>query len=428
MEASLYVRLGISLGIGLLVGMQRERSHDGPAGIRTFALIALSGTLCGMLAAKYSVWIAVAGLLVTGFLGGLSFFRHHDEDAEAGEGRGRTPGLTTEFAMLLVYGLGVYLADGDVVTGIAIGAVTAVLLQFKKPLHDFVARIGEKDLLAVMQFIVLALVILPVLPNANYGPYDVWNPFEIWLLVVFIVGISLGGYLTYKIVGPEAGAVLGGILGGLISSTATTVSYSRRAALPGAGQAALRLTTFVVLIAGAVVYGRILVEIGVVAPGRVLEVAPPLVLMLALTAVVALIGYLRMRGAARTQDGDGLPEMDNPAQLKAAFVFGLLYAVVLLAVEFAQDRFGEAGMYIVAVISGLTDVDAITLSTSRLVQNGAVEAGAAARTILTASLSNLVFKWLIVFTIGGKKLGLYMLPYFGAVFLGGVALLFYPFG
>ncbi|HEY6553477.1 MAG TPA: DUF4010 domain-containing protein, partial [Vicinamibacteria bacterium] len=312
---------------------------------------------------------------------------------------------------LLMYGVGAYLAVGPIQVAVVLGGAVAVLLHFKQELHGLAARIGDRDFRAAMQFVIISLIVLPVLPDATYGPYDVLNPREVWWMVVLIVGLSLAGYVAYKLFGAGAGTVLAGILGGLISSTATTASYARRSR---ESPDLSRLAALVVMLASTVVYGRVLVEIAAVARGRLLDLAPPLAAMLGVCALVAGVAWLLGR------DGDGeLPKQENPAELKAALLFGALYAAVLLAVAFARDRFGAAGLYMVAAISGLTDVDAITLSTSRLVQGGRLDADTGWRAILLASMSNLGFKAGIVAVLGSRALLGRIVLLFGAAMAGG---------
>ncbi len=215
------LKVAVSLGLGLLVGLQRERSATHIAGIRTFPLITLFGTLCGFLARDYGGWVLAVGLAAMAALvvvGNIADFRSGAID----------PGLTTEAAILTMYGVGAYLVNGHMAIAIAVGGIVAVLLFLKPQMHAFAHTIGDKDFKAIMQFVVITLVILPILPNRYYGPYLVLNPFHIWVMVALIVGISLAGYLIYKFWGHKAGTLAGGILGGLISSTATTASYSRR--------------------------------------------------------------------------------------------------------------------------------------------------------------------------------------------------------
>ncbi|MBI1901993.1 MAG: MgtC/SapB family protein, partial [Planctomycetia bacterium] len=198
MELSLVAqKLAIAVGLGLLVGLQRERVRSPVAGIRTFALITVLGTISALLAAPFGGWIvglgavAVAAMLVVGNLA-LRRTRHID------------PGMTTEVAALLMYGVGAYLVVGHAAIAVAVGGGVALLLHWKAPLHEFVARIGETDVTAIMRFVLVALVIYPVLPDQAYGPYQVLNPKQVWQMVVLIVGISLGGYVAYKLLGQKA--------------------------------------------------------------------------------------------------------------------------------------------------------------------------------------------------------------------------------
>jgi uncharacterized membrane protein (DUF4010 family) len=404
MIPDIFIQLAVALGLGLLVGLQREKVDSVIAGIRTFALISLFGAVCAQLAKTYGGWILVVGFLATALLitaGNL--VRMQNREAE--------PGQTTEFAALVVFGLGAWVVTGSMAVPVVLAGAVVVLLHFRESIHELVGKIAEKDLRATMQFVLIALVILPVLPDRDMGPYGVLNPYQIWWMVVLIVGLSLAGYVAYKLFGSGAGTVLAGILGGLISSTATTASYARRSR---ENADLSRLAALVIMLASTVVYGRVLVEIAAVAQGRLLDLAPPLAAMLGVCILVSGAAWLLGR------DGDNeLPEQGNPAELKAALIFGALYAAVLLAVAFARDRFGTAGLYIVAAISGLTDVDAITLSTSRLVQGGRLDPDTGWRAILLASMSNLGFKAGIVAALGSKALLGRIALLFGAAMVGG---------
>jgi uncharacterized membrane protein (DUF4010 family) len=397
---SLFQFLGISLGLGMLVGLQRERAASKLGGLRTFPLVTIFGTISALIAQMVSGWIIAAGLLslaimiLIGNLGAM----HHDQDGSTDRG-----GVTTEIAMLVMYCVGAYLPYGRAEIAVAIGAGVAVLLHFKKPLHGLVERLGDDDVRAIMQFALLSLVILPALPDRTYGPYDVLNPREIWLMVVLIVGLGLGGYVAYRFFGQQAGTVLGGILGGLISSTATTVSYARRAA---ATPSASTLAAIVVTIASTIVYARLLLEMFVVAPGHIRATGPPLAVLLGvMLAMSSVLWYL-----SRNEKNE-MPEQGNPSELKSALVFGAIYAAVVFAVAAAKTHFGESGLYVVAAISGLTDVDAITLSSMNLVNAGTLETRDAWRLVVIASTSNLAFKVGAVATLGNRLL----LTWFGGV-------------
>lgn len=408
MEQEIFQTLAISLGLGLLVGLQRQHEQARLAGIRTFPLITLFGTLSGLLAQTYGGWIIAAGVIgVASMIVVGNVLKSKTPPFDAG--------MTTEAAALLMYLVGVYLVTGYGSVAVAVGGTVAVLLHLKRTLHRFVARIGEKDLRAVMQFVVISLVILPILPDEAYGPYDVLNPRNIWLMVVLIVGLGLLGYFLYKLLGRRAGTVLGGILGGLISSTATTVTYARRSkSLSGS----TLLPALVIFIASTVSILRIIVEVAVVAPDSLPIVAPPLGALLLVSVLLGSATYF-----FKGDEQDQMPEQDNPAQLKTALVFGAIYALVILATAAAKDYYGNSGLYIVATISGLTDVDAITLSTSRLMSTGQIELANGWRVILIAALSNLAFKAGLAGFLGNKSLFRKIALLFGALLITGLLIL-----
>ncbi len=391
MKDNVLVQLAVSFGLGLLLGLQRERTERSIAGIRTFPLIALFGTICAHLAQGFGGWVLASGLVsLAGFVVWANVAKFKAGDVH--------PGITTEVTAVLIFALGAYIAAGHMGAAVVVGGAVALVLQYKKPMHAFAGAIGERDMRAIMLFVLLTLVILPVLPRADFGPYGVWNPFEIWLMVVLIVAIGSSGYVAYKLLGAKVGTLLGGILGGLISSTATTVSYARRTA--SAPQIA-PLAALVIMIASCVSVARVLVEIAVVAPRSFPRLAAPLAAMLAACAAIAGALYFFSR-----REKTELPEQQNPAELKPALIFGGLYALVLLAVAAAIDFFGSAGLYAVGLLSGLLDVDAITLSSAKLVESGRTTVADGWRTILVAAMSNFAFKFGIVALLGNRALTL----------------------
>jgi len=412
MDYSQLAALGIALGLGLLVGFQRERAHSRLAGIRTFALITMLGTLTGFIAESYdSSWIVAAGGLSLALLiVSVNLVRGREEGADLGQ--------TTEVAALLMYAVGAYLVIGNYIVATAVGGVVAVLLHLKKALDDFSVRMAAKDATAIMQFVAISLIILPILPNQNFGPYGVLNAREIWMMVVLIVGISIAGYFIYKFIGEKVGTVAAGILGGLISSTATTVTYARRAKDLGG---AAHIAAFIITTASAIAFVRVIIEVAAVAPGKLGIIAPPLLLMTAFMAIVCLVLYfLNRKSEAEKQK---IPEPENPAQLKSALVFAALYAVILVAVAAAKNYFGESGLYVVSIISGLTDVDAITLSLANQTDAGNLEAVIAWKLILIASLSNLVFKGGMALVLGHPAINRYIITAFGLSLAAGLLIL-----
>jgi uncharacterized membrane protein (DUF4010 family) len=404
-------RLAIALGLGLLVGLQRERTESTIAGLRTFALVTVFGGLSGLLAQEFGGWVlAGAFLALTGMvvIGNVAKLRTDDD-----------PGITTEVAVLLMFGVGAYLVYGSMAVGIVLGGTVVVLLHAKARLHGIVEHLGDQDVAAVMRFALLTLVILPVLPNETYGPFQVLNPRNIWLMVVLIVGISLGGYLAYKVLGDRGGTALSGILGGTISSTATTVTYSRIGRL---GERSASLSAVVILLASTVVFVRVLVEIAVVAPGSLAVTAPPILLLLLSFAALSLLAWTR-----RDAEAPSMPEQGNPTELRFALGFGVMYGLILLAVAAGQEWLGSQGLYLVALISGLMDMDAITLSTAHLTRQGRVGPETLWRVVIIASISNLAFKLGLAGALGGRPLLRRLAPYYGAGAVVGVLLvLFWP--
>lgn len=410
MEMTILPQIGVATGLGLLVGLQRQRTVDEVAGVRTFPLITLLGLALALLSDLYGGWVLAAGLLAVLTLitaGNAARWRARPEPDH---------GITTEVAALVMYAVGAAVGAGLMAPAVVTTGLVAALLHWRDPLHALAQRVGDADFDAVVRFVLIALVILPALPNRDFGPLAVLNPFEIWLMVVLIVGISLAGYVAFKLFGTKAGAVVAGILGGLISSTATAVSYARRSAqVPERSGAA----TVVVTLASMVVFARVLVEILVVAPGIFSRTAPPLAALGTLMLVLSLVLLVRAPGDHEAEVQDPEP----PSDLKSAVLFGALYAAVLFAVSFAREYLGPGGLYAVAALSGLTDMDAITLSTAQLVKGGALSADTGWRLILVGSMSNLVFKAGVVAALGHPRLSARVFTVFGVATAGGAAIL-----
>jgi len=295
----------------------------------------------------------------------------------------------------------------------------AVLLHLKPQLHDFAGGLGERDFKAIMQFVLITLVVLPVLPNKTFGPFQVLNPFKIWLMVVLIVGLSMGGYVIHKIFGERVGTLAAGVLGGFISSTATTVSYSRRCK---ENPAEMPLAVIIIMTASTVVFVRVLILIGATAPFFLRDALRPFLALLAILAIISLTFWWRHRNEKAQ-----LSQHGNPSELKSAILFAFLYAVILLAVAASKKYLGDRGLWAVAIISGLTDMDAITLSIAQMVESGQVAENTGWRLIMVAALSNLIFKGGIVATIGVPLLFKRIVTLFGLGFIAGMLILiFWP--
>ncbi len=406
-------KLALALGLGLLMGLQRQRVDSRIAGIRTFALIALLGALLALTEPVFGPWLVAAGLVALALLLLTANLIKLQSKTD--------PGMTTEVAVLLTYGLGAYLVIGHTEAAVALGGTAVLLLYLKEPMHRAVGAMRERDVTAVMQFALVTMVVLPVLPDRAFGPHAVLNPFRIWLMVVLIVAINLAGFVAHRLAAARTGALLGGLVGGLVSSTATTVSYARRSRDAGEGngaQASASLAALVIVVASAVALLRVMVEIAVVAPRHFRDIAAPLGALALWMALLCARAWWR----GRRHQAEKMPEAANPAELKPALLFGALYAVVTLAVAFAKERFGDTGLYPVALLSGLTDVDAITLSTVNLAAAGRLEAVVTARLILLAVLANLAFKGACALVLGSPALRKRIAAWFGLALAGGVGI------
>lgn len=404
--------LGISLLLGLLVGLQRQHVQSPLGGIRTFPLVTVFGTVCALLAATYGGWvvgIGLMGVVATAVVGKVTNPDQGDDHT----------GLTTAVAMPLMYAVGAYLVNGDWSVAVAVGGTVAILLEMKLQLHGIVARLGDADIKAIMQFVLISFIILPVLPNQTYGWYDVLNPREIWWMVVLVVAMSLGGYIVWKFFGQHAGTVLGGILGGTISSTATAVSFARRSRL---APSSVRAASTVIMISTTVSFVRVAIEMAVVGHVAMLKAVVPLAVLIVSGLFLCLFEWLGSR-----KEAEAISQQTNPTELKSALVFGTLYAIILFAVAATKVHFERTGLFVVAALSGLTDMDAITLSTSRMVSAGRLTADTGWKVIISAVMANLIFKAALVAMLGDRKLFIRVAILFGIlIIVGGVLIAVFP--
>ena len=393
-----------SIAIGLLIGLERERQADVKAGLRTFALVSMLGCLSGLLAhATSNGWIIAAGFVVVAAMMIAAIVSDPLDDGD--------PGTTSVVALLVCYALGAAVWFGYATLAVMLAIATTMLLYFKAELHGISRSLTSKDLLSVLQFGVLSFVILPILPDRDFGPYNALNPRQIWWMVVLISGLSLAGYAALRMIGVRHGATLLGLFGGLASSTATTMVFARHAR-SHADMA--RTAMLVILLANLVVMVRLGLVAFVVAPGLILPLASVLGIGLLSGLIVTVLGWHKL-----AQGGElPMPEVTNPTELKTAITFGALYALVLVVSAALQDYAGSKGLYLVSLASGLTDVDAITLSTLRLYNTQALPANVAVTSITLAIIANLVFKTGLVLSIGGRELSRRTVPGLMAIGLG----------
>jgi len=389
-----------SLAIGLLIGLERQRNPIAKAGLRTCALVALFGTVCGLLAqSTATAWIIAAGMVLTG---AMIIAAYAGETLPEGES-----GTTTVIAVLLCYGFGVMVWYGHTQHAVGLAVAATALLHFKIELHGLSDRLAPGDITSMLQFAVLTFILLPLLPNRGYGPYQALNPYHLWLMVVLISGVSLAGYLALRLAGTRRSLTLIGALGGLVSSTATTLVYARHSAVR---REMIPLAAAVIAIANLTVLLRLAVIGGIAAPEALPQLLPVLGAGMA-------CGLLPVRWQSRAAAGNGevtLPEVKNPTQLRVAAGFGLVYGGVLFGAAWLSHVWGSSGLYAMAAASGIADVDAISLSSLQLFNTGKIEASSAVTAIVIAYVSNNIFKVAIAFTAGGAELAQRCAPAFSA--------------
>jgi len=414
-QEDLFIRFGASIAIGFMIGLQREFSKGSyqkqiVAGERTFALISLAGCFAAMVATEMTSPILYFGIfLVIGLLAAVSY------SIDAWKGH---IGLTTEIAIIISFLIGSLCYWGYLTLAVAIGIATTTLLSLKLETDKFVRALTREDFAAALELAVISAIILPVLPNKILflPPFDVLNLFNIWLMVVFITGISFLGYVAIKVVGPERGIGLTGFLGGLVSSTAVTLSFSQRS---NKDISLGRPFALAIMVAWTVMFARILIEVGVLNGLLFKSVWIPIVS----SGLVAIIycAYLFFSKKGKLNE-----EFDftNPFDLKSAVKFGLIYAAILLISRTGQLYFGNMGIYLSSIISGIADVDAITLSVAELTKTGGLGVNIGSKAIVIAAMTNTVVKGGIAVISGSKALRKALLPGIILIIVVGISMTF----
>jgi uncharacterized membrane protein (DUF4010 family) len=324
-------------------------------------------------------------------------------------------GITTEVSALLAFLLGFLCVSGHVTLAGGLAVASGGVLALKQWLHDLARRIESADVEATLKFAIVTLVILPLVPDQNYGPppLDVINPYKIWWMVVLISGLNFASYILVKVVGAEHGIGLTGLLGGLVSSTAVSLGFAQRSRAHPAQASALALG---ILLAWTVMFFRVGLLVAVVAPALVRLLGLGLGALGLLSLAIVFLLRRRQQSAARASLATGT----NPFELGEAIRFGLLFGVVTFVAKAAQVYLGEGGLYLAGALAGLTDVDAIALSMAQLALTEPANVEAAARTILIAVLSNTAVKGGMAVFMGAPELRRVMLPITGLLLVVGV--------
>jgi len=373
------LRVFVAGVLGGLIGLERERaSHAGRdpmfAGVRTYPLFAILGASLTLATGEIGAAV-IAGFLAVAGLALVAYWRSSSR---------HEIGTTTESAALATYWIGAIAGTGALVLAGAIGITIAVLLAAKERLESFPQAMSREELRATLTLAVIAAVILPLLPDRGYGPWDVWNPRKLWTVVVLVSALSFGAFLAVRLWGSRRGLYLSGLLGGLVSSTAVAVSFASRSREAPKSSVALAIAAGM---ASMLMFVRVAVLAAVAGPSAVPRLAP--FLGAALLGGTLAIALLMRRAGSRTDGGE--PGLTNPFRLVEAIRFAIIFALVLLAVQAARHWFQSAGLIVASVLAGFADVDAITLSLSSMAGGGLPPETAAAG-IALAALSNTAAK------------------------------------
>lgn len=391
-----YPSLALALLSGLLIGLEREHSkpvadekRGFTGGVRTYPIFAMLGATSGLLG-PLPLFGAALGLSL--FLA-VGYWR----DVEQGH-----VGLTSEGSALLTFFLGA-LATAQVIQPLrmrifvvaSIAVAITLLLSAKTELRQFSARLSRDDVIATLKFLIIAVIVLPLLPNEPLGPYGALNPYRIGFMVLLIAGIGFVGYVAMRLFGHGKGLLITGAIGGLVSSTAVTLASAARAKQT---PALATVSALAVVIASTIMFVRVLITVAAVE----LSLLPALALPLGVMAAVSLgaVALMAFRDRAHRSE-TGEVKLSNPFELSKALQFGAFFVFILVASRWATDTFGNAGTYLAGLLAGLTDVDAITLTMANLVKSKALEPEVASRTIVIAVASNTVVKGVMAVVLGG---------------------------
>lgn len=417
-QEELFRRLAVALAIGLLVGLERgwqtreDPDHQRAAGLRTFALTGLLGGISAAISAATGPIVLVAALLAyTAAMGAFSYLEATIE---------KNFSVTGVVAGILTFLLGAYAMIGNDLVAVAVAVVMAILLALRDPLHSWVKKLTWPELRSALMLLAMTFLMLPVLPDRPIDPWNVLNPAEIWLLAILIAVISFAGYIAVRVFGDRNGIAVAALAGGLASSTAVTLSFAR---LAREHPESTRLLAGGILLAGATMLARILVLAGLIKP----ELLGTLLLPAVAAGAVQLAGsgLLLWKGESQSTQ-QSLLDIRSPFDLGTVLKLAGLIAVIMVVAKAMTDRASSAGLYLLAAVSGIADVDALTLSMARFA-GGQVTLLDASVAIMIAAAVNTLSKTAMATAVGGRDLGI-LVGGFSAASLAALAIAFLALG
>lgn len=388
----------VAASLGALIGLERQWDNQLhhpdrtiPAGLRTFTFWSLMGVLCGYFSRESSSWMIAAGFVaMTAWLTIYIAIKFKREE--------KGSGMTTAAVGILTYLIGALVAYDHAKIALILSIAILILLAGKNYLHQFSRKFTADDVRMALQFAAVTGIVLPLVPDKDFGPFDGFNLYSIWLMVVIVSGVGCVGYIFVRILGASLGIALTGLIGGIASSTATTLAMSRLSREKPALSSDCALA---IVLACTVMLWRVALIVGLIAPTVLLQLWPSLAVMSAPGLAFALLRWAHLTQHA---EQGHFKTYENPLSLKVAIHFALIYAVVVFAVKVAQHYLGESGLYAVSFLSGLTDLDAISLTVSKMSQSSALSGDTAAQCIVLAAIANTILKGGFAMTLGSKQL------------------------
>jgi uncharacterized membrane protein (DUF4010 family) len=399
----LFARFGLALFLGFLIGLEREREKIMVyAGMRTFALISLLGAVLAFVSEQITgAWLFVIGFSIVALFGMIAYYRGFET--------GHT-GITTEVVSLLAFMLGAMVYWDMLTLASALTVVVVMILSFKPNLQTFLSSVDREDIRAGLEFAIVWVIVLPILPNRTFGPFDVLNPREAWLMVVFVAALNLASYVLSQLYGAQRSIGLTGVLGGMISSTAVTYEFAHRSKNEDEQQHD-RVFALAIAVASTGMFFRVPVLALLINSSLGLKLLYP---MMAGAVVCALgVAFLAWRWR-RIRTGDEEPRgkaARSPFALRPALQFGVLFAVILWLSKAAQVYLGDTGAYISSVVGGIAGLDAVTLSMAKLAGAG-ISQSVAIRSVTLGAVANMLFKGGIAIVLGGGAVRRQVMPLF----------------
>jgi len=387
------IQILLVLALSLLVGSEREEhkarsAHPVFGGVRTFPLIGLIGYSMALLGGGQLLPLTLGFAVVAGFLF-LSYWHKLTSSGVAG--------VTSEISALTIYLVGGLVYQGHFWIATTLSVTSALLLELKSVLEGLTKRIAPEEIFTFTKFLVLTAVILPILPNQAYGPFQI-NPFKTWLVVAAVSTVSYGSYVLQKLTKSQGGALLAAILGGVYSSTVTTVALAKRSSREDRPH----LFAGAILIASGVMYLRLTILLGLFNRSLMIKLAPSFFGLALLALTVGWIWSRKPDASSGTIKREFEPE--NPLELRAAFFFAVLFLAILVATHFAVVYLGKAGVYTLATIMGVSDVDPFIMGMTQATP-ALTPLALASASILIAAASNNLVKGIYAYAMADRKTG-----------------------